>query len=72
MIDGAPEITEPPVDLNENLVEVPIPLDEPLPLREASLADLGSKHWPKPVPPEPHGFVADVDSTLREEIFPDQ
>jgi hypothetical protein len=53
----------------EDLVEVPIPLDEPLPLREASLTDLGGKHWAKSVPPEPHGLVADVDAALREEIF---
>lgn len=69
MIDGARQITEPPVDLHEDLVQVLIPLDETPPLREASLAGIGGETWAKPVPPEPHGFVADADSTFREEIF---
>ena len=32
-------------------------------------ADLGGEHWPKAVPPEPHGLVADVDPALGQQIL---
>ena len=33
------------------------------------LADLGGEHRAKPVPPEPHGLMADVDPALGQEIL---
>ncbi len=57
------------VDPDENLVEVPTPVREcPHPI-DLLTAGLGSKHWPEPVPPEPHGLVADVDATLGQEVL---
>jgi hypothetical protein len=35
----------------------------------ASLPDLCSKHRTEPVPPETHSFVADIDATLKQQIF---
>ncbi len=35
----------------------------------APLADLRGEHWTKAVPPEPHRFVADIDTPLKQEIF---
>jgi len=31
--------------------------------------DLSGEHWPEPVPPEPHGLVADVDAALGQEVL---
>ena len=31
--------------------------------------DLTREHWVKPVPPIANGFMADVDTTLVEQIF---
>lgn len=33
------------------------------------LSDLCGENRPKAVPPEPNGFVADVDTALEEKIF---
>ncbi len=38
-------------------------------LLNAPLPDLRGKHWTKPVPPEPHRLVADIDTPLKQEIF---
>jgi hypothetical protein len=35
----------------------------------SSLANLGGEHRAKPIPPEPHGLMADVDPALGQEIF---
>jgi transposase InsO family protein len=34
-----------------------------------SPADLGSKQRTEPIPPEPHGFVADIDAALKQDVF---
>ena len=39
-----------------------MPLNSPLP-------DLRGDHWTKPVPPETHGLVADINATLEQQIF---
>jgi hypothetical protein len=31
--------------------------------------DLRGEHRTKPVPPKPHGFVADIDTALEQQIF---
>jgi hypothetical protein len=36
---------------------------------DAPLADLGGEHRAGPVPPEAHGFMADVDATLGEKVL---
>jgi len=37
-------------------------LDRPIP-------NLRGEHRTKPVPPETHGFVADIDTMLKQQIF---
>src|SRR5271170_6682756 len=69
MIDRPPQIAELAVDLHERLIQVPTPLRIAAHVRDASLADLGGEHWTKPVPPEPDGLVADVDSALGQQIL---
>src|SRR5271163_1037547 len=69
MIDGAPKIAEPAVDLHKDLIQMPAPMRIAAHLQDPILADLGRKHWPKPVPPETDGFVANVDPALGQEIL---
>jgi hypothetical protein len=52
------------VDLHENLVEVPMPVRESTHPIAPFTADLSGEHWPEPVPPKPHGLVADGDAAL--------
>ena len=35
----------------------------------APLPDLRGEHWTKSVPPEPHRFVADIDTALEQNIL---
>ena len=69
MVDGAPEIAEPAVDFYERLVQMPPPTRVVAHMRRPPPADLGGEHRAKPVPPEPHGLMADVDSALRQEAL---
>lgn len=56
------------VDLHENLVQVPTPAARPHPL-DAALSDLGGKKRPEPVPPKPHGLVADIDAAFVQQVL---
>ncbi len=38
-------------------------------LVDTPLPDLRGEHRTEPVPPEPHGFVANIDTTLKQKIF---
>ena len=38
-------------------------------LLNTSLPNLRGEHWTKPVPPEPHRLMADIDTPLKQEIF---
>jgi hypothetical protein len=69
MIDGAPEVAEPAIDLHERLVQMPTPLRIAAHVCYPPLADLGGEHRAKPVPPKPNGLMADVDPTLGQEIL---
>ena len=35
----------------------------------ATFPGLSGEHWPKPVPPVPHRFVANVDATFEQNVF---
>ena len=68
VINGSPQIMPLAIDFNENLVLVPSPVAGPHAL-DATLSDLCCKHWPEPVPPKPHRFMADVYPSLVQKIF---
>ena len=55
-----PEIVPLAVNPYEDRVQMPLPVVRPQP-RNPTFTDSRSKHRPKPVPPEPHHFVADID-----------
>jgi hypothetical protein len=69
MIDRAPKVAEPAVDLHEHLIQVPPPLRTVAHVRDPLLSDLGGEHRTKPVPPEPDGLMADLDPTLGQQIL---
>src|SRR5271156_6507577 len=69
MVDCAPQIAELAVDLHEHLIQMPAPLRIAAHVPDASLTNLGGEHRAKPVPPEPHSLVADVDSALDQQIL---
>jgi hypothetical protein len=69
MIDGAPQIVHLAVDLHVDLVEVPAPMRMSPHAIDTLLTDLGGEHGAKPVPPEPHRLVTDVDAALGKQVF---
>ncbi|GJL89844.1 MAG: hypothetical protein DHS20C03_35530 [Minwuia thermotolerans] len=69
MINGPPEIVSLAVDPDEDLVQVPAPLDMLVSRLPLLVAKFSSKHRSEVIPPEPDGHMADVDPTLMQQIF---
>jgi hypothetical protein len=69
VIDSPPEVMGDAVDLHENLVQVPPPMRKGPHSIHPLAANLGGEHWPKSVPPEPHGLMADLDAALMQEVL---
>jgi hypothetical protein len=69
VIDSAPEIVFHPVDLHENLVEVPSSMPERPHRLDPATTDLRGENGAKPVPPEPDRFMRDVDASLVQQVF---
>ena len=63
MIDSAPQIMGFAVDRHEDFVQVPAPVRIG-PLMNEAFPYLRGEHRTKPVPPEPHRLMADIDATL--------
>ena len=68
MIHRAPEIVGFAVDSDENLVEIPPPRRIE-PLVNATSSDLSCEQRTEPVPPVANGFMADINTSLKQEIF---
>ncbi len=69
MADGAPKVVCPAVDLHEHLIQMPSPLPPGAHQIDAPAADFGGKHRAKSCPPEPHGFIADLDSAFVQQVL---
>lgn len=69
MINGPPEIVGLSIDLHEDLIQVPLPLRDLSHEIRSPDADLAGEHRPKPIDPEPHALVADIDPALMEKVF---
>ena len=69
VIDGPPEGVGDTVDLYENRIQMPPPVGQGPHSLDPLAADLGGEHWAQPVPPEPHGFMADLDAPLMQEVL---
>ena len=68
VVNGAPQIAGLPVDPHEHLIKVPAPVRIPMTMNPTP-PDLGCKQRTEPVPPVPHGLVADVDATLGQQVL---
>jgi len=68
VIDRAPEIMPLAVDLHEHLVEVPSPVAGFHAL-DPAFPDLSGEQRAEPMPPEPDGFMADLDTALMQQIL---
>ena len=64
MIDGPPKGAALTVDLDEHFVQMPSRLRPGAQPPCALLAGLVRKHRAKPMPPEPHRLMADVDAAF--------
>lgn len=69
MIDGPPKIVALTIDLHEDLVDMPLPSRKSAQLLNTTPTDLEGKHWAKPVPPEPDGFMAHIAAAFMQQIF---
>ena len=69
VINRTPQGVRLAIDPDENLVEVPSPLEKALMMLNALLPYPGGKDGTEPVPPQPHGFMANVDAPLEQNIF---
>ena len=69
MINSAPKIMRLTVDLHKHLIDVPAPVAIAAELDLSALSDLIGEHWSKPVLPEPHRLMANIDTVLEENIF---
>ena len=64
MIDGAPQIVRLAVDLYEDLIEVPAPVSEAAHSADALSFNVSCEQWTEAVPPKPHRFMANVDTSF--------
>ena len=69
VINGSPKVMGDAIDLHEDLVQMPTPVGQGPHSLHPFAPDLGGKHWAKAVPPEPHGFMADLDAPLMQEVL---
>ncbi len=69
MINRPPEVVGFAPNLDEHLVQVPLPLAVASALADAPFPDLGRGHRAEAVPPEPNRLVADVDTAFMEQIL---
>jgi hypothetical protein len=69
MADGTLEMVLYPVDLHENLIEVPAPMSERAHRLDPTSADLRREDGAKPVSPEPHCLMRDIDPSLVQQVF---
>jgi len=57
------------VDFDEHLIEMPAPVSEaPHPV-DTLTPDLASEQGAEPAPPQPHRFVASIDSALEKQVL---
>ena len=69
VIDRPPQIMRLAVDLHKHLIEVPAPMAEALHTAHSLSPDIRSEHRSKAIPPQPHGLVTNVNSTLEQQIL---
>jgi hypothetical protein len=69
VINRPPQIVCLAIDLDEDLVQRPLPVRVSTNSANPVSSDLGGEHRAKSVPPEPDRFVADLDAALMQEVL---
>jgi len=69
MIDSTPQIVRLAIDLYEDLINVPAPVREAFHSAYPLALDIRCEHRPKPVPPQSHRLMTNVDATFEEQVF---
>jgi hypothetical protein len=69
LVDCSPQIVHLATEFDDHLVEVPIPVLEPAHPGNPLPPDVGDEHGPKPVPPEAHRLVANIDFALKQQVL---
>ena len=69
MSDRAPKTVLLALYLLEDFVEMPLVQNARSHAVDRAPTDLGGKYRPQPVPPEPHGLLADLDAAFVQQIF---
>ena len=57
------------IDLHENLVQMPLPVRVGSQILDAFPPNFLREHRSKSIPPEPDGFMANINAALMEKIF---
>ena len=68
VVHRAPQVVPPPIDLHEDLIEMPLPVARSHPL-DPALLDLTGEHRTEPMPPKSDCFVADLDAPFMQKIL---
>ena len=69
LVERTPQVMHLAVDLYVDLVEVPAPLAENLHAAHPLAPHVGGEERAEPVPPHPHGLVANVDPALEQQVL---
>ena len=69
MIDSAPQIMSLPIDLDEDLIQMPLPARKVYSRHVASFPEFPREQRAETVPPEPHGFMAYIDTALMQQVL---
>lgn len=71
VINGSPQVMRLSIDLHEDFINVPTPICIALHAANPLAFDVSREHRAKPVPPQPHRLMVNVDSTLEQQIVDD-
>lgn len=69
LVYRTPEVVGLAVDLHIDPIEMPTPLAEAAHPADPLSANVCREHRTKAIPPEPDGFMANVDAALKQQIF---
>ncbi len=69
VVHSPPKIARLAGNLNEYLIQMPLPVCPRPDSINPSPANFSGKYWAKSVPPKPNRFVADVDASLVQKVL---
>jgi len=69
LINSPPEVNHLAIELHIHLIKMPFPMFEAAHPLDPLASNVSGEDRPKPVPPQTHGFVANVYPALEQQIF---